>query len=355
MKLLFFNGSLKAGGAERSLSRLLNFLAGEGHEVHLVLRLDIIQFDLHPDIEVHFLTDYKGLNKGHTVLRLRNRLAEKIRTIGPDRVCAYSSLAGVLLSMTFTPGTVVRFDTYPRALYKWKQALFYSFFNLPHLKCIVCLTEDTKSDLRNLLPINDLVVIHNASVSITSSKEMQRQAVHRPTSGPYIAALGRLSGAKAYGDALEAYAKAGVHEHMDFVFIGDGVERDNLEQQARDLGVADHVHFLGHTKEPFPILAGAEFLVHTSVREGFPNVLVEALSLGVPVLATDCKSGPSEIVQQGVNGFLVPVHDVAAIAERMHELATDVKLRAKLSRNAPTTIDRFSEEKIFQQWVEVLS
>ncbi|WP_198661806.1 glycosyltransferase [Lewinella sp. IMCC34183] len=355
MKLLFFNGSLKAGGAERSLSRLLNFLAGEGHEVHLVLRLDIIQFALDPGIHVHFLTNYKGVNKGHTVLKLRKRLKETIDSVRPDRVCAYSSLAGVLLAMTFTSGTIVRFDTYPRALMKWKQALFYSFFNLPHLKCIVCLTEGTKRDLRNLLTVNDLVVIHNASVSIATAREKQQVAAERPTSRPYLAALGRLSAAKAYRDALDAYARAKVYESMDFVFIGDGVERENLEQQATDLGVGDHVHFVGHTTEPFPILGNAEFLVHTSVREGFPNVFVEALSLGVPVLATDCKSGPAEIIQEGVNGFLVPVHDVAAIAERMHELATDDALRTRLAQQAPQTIERFSEEKIFSQWLEVLA
>ena len=354
MKLLFFSGSLKAGGAERSLSRLVNFLVENGHEVHVVLRLDIIMFTLHPDVRVHILENYRGRNKAITTLKLRKRLASKISEIGPDTVCAYSSLAGVLLASTFKANTIVRFDTYPRSLRPWKQALFYTFYNLPHLKHIVCLTEDTKKDLRNVLPINDIVVIYNASVP-TQPKDSMEAAGSLPTDRPYLVSLGRMSRAKRYTDALEAYISGKVYEQLDFVLIGDGVERQRLEAQANAAGVADHVHFLGYQEDPFPVLRNARYLIHTSEREGFPNVFVEALSHNVPVIATDCKSGPSEIITDGENGFLVPVGDIKAIADKMSLLARDEQLRATLAANARMSIHRFSEEVVYQQWLEILT
>ena len=336
------------------MSRLVNFLVEQGHEVHVVLRLNIVKFTLYPGIQIHVLENYQGRNKVLTTLKLRRRLAEKIKEIKPDTVCAYSSLAGVLLASTFNPNTIVRFDTYPKTLRPWKQALFYTFYNLPHLKHIVCLTEDTKNDLQHLLPINDLVVIYNASVSVQPDDQVQ-EAITLPTDRPYLVSLGRMSEAKRYVDALRAYIEGKVYEHLDFVLIGDGVERERLEAQAAAAGVADHVHFVGYLPKPFSILRNAQYLIHTSKREGFPNVFVEALSYNVPVIATNCKSGPSEIITDGENGFLVPVGNIKAIADKMSLLARDEELRTRLASNANRSIHRFSEQKVYQQWVEVLT
>ena len=320
-----------------------------------MLRLDIIMFPLDPSVQIHILENYRGRNKAFTTLRLRKRLAEEIATIRPDRVCAYSSLAGVLLASTFSPGTIVRFDTYPRSLRPWKQAFFYSFFNLPHLKHIVCLTEGTKKDLERLLPVNELVVIYNASVSADPADVESTVSQPLPTDRPYLVSLGRMSRAKRYTDALAAYINAKVYEELDFVLIGDGVERERLEAQAVAAGVAKHVHFVGYQEKPFDILRNARYLIHTSEREGFPNVFVEALSFDVPVIATDCKSGPSEIITDGQNGFLVPVGDIGTIADKMSLLARDEKLRAKLAANARLSINRFSEEEVYRQWLDILT
>ncbi len=355
MKLLFFIGSLKAGGAERAVSRLMNHLVGEGYTVHLVIRKNIIQFDLDDRITIHLLKDYMGRNKAVTVLLLRKRLKEVIRTVQPDAVCSFAALTSVLLASTFTANTIVRFDTYPRDLKTWKQTLFYTFFNLPHVKRVICLTHEAKKDLKGFLPASKIEVIQIPSVSQENVGLVPATFTDLQLKRHYLISIGRLSGGKAYRYALQAYVHGKVYENLDFVVVGDGPMRQSLQEYVVEENIERYVHFLGHVRNPYPILKGAQYLIHTSLREGFGNVLLEALSFDVPIISTNCKSGPSDIIDEGINGFLVPMRDVPAIAEKMQLLATDVDLRNRLSVNAAQSIARFSEDRIYDKWQQLFN
>lgn len=354
MRHLFFMGSLKAGGAERTLSRLSAYLCEEGDEVHIVLRKNIVQFNLHPKVKIHFVGKLRSTSSLGKIRSLRRRLRSIIRTVRPDSVCALTGLSGVILASTGTPNTTVRFSTYPRKLRYWKQSLFYSYFNLPNVNNIVCLTSDMRHDLRHLLSPRRLVVIHNAALPPDPAALSDAEASQGRPMRPYIVSLGRLSFAKAYDVALRAYAKAEAYRKYDYVLIGDGVAEKALKKLAAKLGITNYVHFVGYRSNPYPLVAGADIFLHTSIREGFPNVLVEALSLGVPIVSTNCKTGPSEIIENGVNGYLVPVNDVEAVAERLSFLMHNETVRQELSRNAPQSIERFEEGYIFARWRQVL-
>jgi glycosyltransferase involved in cell wall biosynthesis len=102
--------------------------------------------------------------------------------------------------------------------------------------------------------------------------------------------------------------------------VGDGKCRAELEKQATELGIGDVVRFTGFVENPYPYLAQADLFVHTSRWEGLGIVLVEALALGTPVVATDCPSGPSEVLDHGRLGHLVPVGDAEAIADCMEAI-----------------------------------
>jgi N-acetylgalactosamine-N,N'-diacetylbacillosaminyl-diphospho-undecaprenol 4-alpha-N-acetylgalactosaminyltransferase len=148
----------------------------------------------------------------------------------------------------------------------------------------------------------------------------------------YWLGIGRLVPNKNFAMMLDAFAAAGARG--DLVILGEGPERAALEARARQLGIAKRVRLAGFSANPFPSLARARAYLSTSNAEGFPNALVEALALGVPVAATDCDSGPGEILS-GHNrdkvtactreafGMLVPVGDVAAMAAAIRQLDED--------------------------------
>jgi N-acetylgalactosamine-N,N'-diacetylbacillosaminyl-diphospho-undecaprenol 4-alpha-N-acetylgalactosaminyltransferase len=351
MIYLFTIGSLKVGGAERSVSRLVNHLAGMGSEVHLVLRKDEISFPLHPDVRVHILSGWNKGGKVRKIVQLRNALRRCIKEIDPDVSVGYTSLYSVILAATLVRNVVIRFDVYPLTLKKWKRSLFFTFLNLPNVQRIVCITSDTKTDLAPYFPKKQLEIIHNAALpeeAVVSQNEF---------SWPrrYFVGMARLVRTKGFQLTIQAFADSKAYRTHDFIILGDGGYRDRLQALCHKLGVEEYVHFLGYQKSPFPIIAGADFFVHASYREGFPNVLTEALSHGVPVIATDCKTGPSEIIQEGRNGYLIPVGDVAGLADKIELLCNNQVRLGQLSSYAKSSVSRFSEDIVFSRWEDMLS
>lgn len=147
--------------------------------------------------------------------------------------------------------------------------------------------------------------------------------------GPYAVAVSRLTRSKNLALVLEAFARSG--GDLSLVILGQGNERESLEAQARALGIADRVIMPGFVDNPYPIVARAAYYVSGSNAEGFPNGQVEALALGTPVLATNCASGPSEVLAdkrredvhglfEGDYGMLVPVNDAERLAEGMQAI-----------------------------------
>lgn len=130
-----------------------------------------------------------------------------------------------------------------------------------------------------------------------------------------LLAVGRLIADKDYASQLRALSR--VREELDagLVILGEGPERERLERLVGELGVEEHVRMPGFVGNPFAHMARASLFVLSSVREGLPGVLIQALACGCPVVSTDCRSGPSEILAGGKYGALVPVGDPAALAD----------------------------------------
>ncbi len=143
---------------------------------------------------------------------------------------------------------------------------------------------------------------------------------------------------------------------LDIYGYGNG---DDLERNVRalvvDLGLEEHVHFVGFAKNPADIFAGAAGTVMTSVSEAFPLILLESMSFGTPILSFDTPYGPGEVVRDGENGFLVPVGDIEALAARLIQVTRDAELRRRLRAGAAATPARFSRAEFVRRWVELVS
>lgn len=148
---------------------------------------------------------------------------------------------------------------------------------------------------------------------------------------PYIVSVARLDEIqKDHRTLLRAFAALLQHravaEHL--VIVGNGAYREELQTLALELGIHGRVHFAGHQDNPYPIMARASLLVLSSKYEGMPMVLLEALAIGKAIVATDCPTGPREILDGDKAGALVPVGDVSAMADAMEQLLTDDVSRA---------------------------
>ena len=189
---------------------------------------------------------------------------------------------------------------------------------------IIAVSEGVADDLAAVtqIPRSEIKVLANPVIT----PQLHRMAADEPTDvwffraePPRIVAVGRLTRQKGFDVLLQAFAELSRHRRANLLILGEGPERQNLERQAERLGLRDRVHLPGFDPNPYAYMARADLFVLSSRFEGSPNALKEALALGTPVVATDCRSGPGQILQNGRYGPLVPVEDPQALAEAMEQ------------------------------------
>ncbi|MCH2244480.1 MAG: glycosyltransferase, partial [Crocosphaera sp.] len=134
------------------------------------------------------------------------------------------------------------------------------------------------------------------------------------------------------------------------IILGEGSFRSELECLSQSLDIVNSVHFLGRVKNPYEYLQQADIFVMSSRFEGFPNALCEAMACGLPVISTDCPSGPPEIIRDGIDGILVKNEDIEALAKAMTTLISDEEKRQKLGNAAKEITQRFDLDKIMGMW-----
>ena len=154
-------------------------------------------------------------------------------------------------------------------------------------------------------------------------------------SGSRIVTVGSFKAQKNHKLLLNAFARINL-PNSRLMFVGDGKERESLLSTANELGINEKIILTGFCLDPTPFYKTADLFVLSSDYEGFGNVIIEALACGIPVVSTDCPSGPAEILDNGRFGLLVPTKDVSALAN-----AIKVQLNSKVNRN--TLMNRASE------------
>jgi glycosyltransferase involved in cell wall biosynthesis len=164
-----------------------------------------------------------------------------------------------------------------------------------------------------------------------------------------VLSVGRLSKQKDFGTLLRAFARVREDRPARLVILGDGPERSMLESLISELGLDEVAALPGWVANPYPWMAHAGVYVLSSRWEGLPSVLIEALYCGVPIVATDCLSGPREILEGGEHGLLVAVGDVDALARGIESaLAGDVPPPAAASWRP------YEQESVVRSYLDVL-
>jgi glycosyltransferase involved in cell wall biosynthesis len=170
-----------------------------------------------------------------------------------------------------------------------------------------------------------------------------------------IVAMGRFSQEKRFDMLLKAFGRLREkHPRWSLTILGDGPLRPMLERLRSELRLEDRVHMPGHIRDTYSYLDRASLFVLCSEFEGFPNALCEAMACGLPVIATDCPSGPREIIRHGMDGILVPPDNEDELVSAMDRLMADRAERQRLGVRAVDVTQRFSVERVMKMWDDVL-
>lgn len=302
-----------------------NGLSRRGHEVHLILaRAHGPYLDLLSDA-VRVI----DLGSGG-VARAVPALIRYLRAQRPSALLSTLSHANVAvivagaLAHTSTPIYVrepstpsqIRSRTFDlRSRFtEWVKGVLYRFAD-----GVVAVSEGAAADIESFLKIQAERVhtVHNPVVD-DSIAEQALAPLSEPWFAdgepPVVLGVGRLEPEKDYPTLMRAVAEVRRQRPLRLVILGEGGERKALEALAGELGIAEHVKLPGFVDNPFRYMARASLFVLSSVREGLPGALIQAMACGTPVVATDCPSGPAEILEGGRYGELVPMRDAGAMA-----------------------------------------
>jgi len=349
--------SLGGGGAERICTLMAGGLAGRGYPVS-ILTLDRSVEDAYaPDPAVERIA--LDLGEGSTGLvsamannlRRIRRLREAFRERKPGLVISFIDEVNILAVLAASPlrlpvaatqrADPSMYDTGP----VWSRLRRYAY---PRAARVVSISEGV-DQFFSWIPEERREVIHNPLAP--EAIEAARQPPPPPPERDYLVAMGRLVDQKGFDLLLQAFAPiAEKYPGIDLKILGEGENRAALEKQRSELGLDGRVFLPGRIADPFPVLRAATLFVLSSRYEGFGNVLTEAMVCGLPVVAADCPSGPSEIVRNGEDGILVPPENPGALTDAMDRLLAQEDERIRLGAAAAAAALRFSLDGHLDRW-----
>lgn len=375
-RLLIFINTLQTGGAERVVSLLLNHLKND-FEIHLALYSNIIDYTIPPEIQVLDLKQPLIQNKIIRFLKLP-RISWKVyrycikNNINTSVAFLYRPcyINAIMKSVWRYKGNVIMCEgTHQTTMQESHSAIYRMFskfmvmYSYKRADLILANSYAIQTDLEEKFEIKTPVrVIYNpldlhfikTHAAVEPGFVFEKGIFHFITVGNLRKEKNQLLAIQAFFILKNLPCK--------LLVVGAGVMEEVLKQKVKDLGMMEKIIFLGFDKNPFKYVSRSDCFVLSSDVEGFPNVLIEALACGRPIISTDCSSGPRELLapdtdlhhravtnyEIGDYGILTPVKDVISLANAMKKMMDDEPLRKSFSSKAAKRAEQFDVDEIKQ-------
>lgn len=354
--ICFVIHSLQVGGMERVMSEIVNyFVKTKKHQVHLILygiKREIF-YEVNETVIIHkpkfeFDNSKRLLSTLKTVRFLRNTIKE----IDPISVLSFGERWNnlVLLSLLGTPIPIYVSDrAQPDKPLGFKDD-FLRRKLYPRAKGIIAQTSQAKSFYESFLA-------NHPKIRVIGNPINQQAIVNTPRE-KIVLTVGRLIETKHHDELIKLFVKINKLDWKLIIVGGDALNQDNkqkLEELVKSLNAQDRIILTGSQQDVASYYKRSAVFAFTSSSEGFPNVVGEALSFGLPVVSFDCIAGPSDMIQEGENGYLIELFDYKEFTSKLSLLMEDAVLREKMSSFAPTSILKFDKNQIGQEYFEFIT
>ncbi|MDB2682718.1 glycosyltransferase [Alphaproteobacteria bacterium] len=353
LKIALFLPALNDGGAERVFVNLANGFTQKGHAVNLILIKNQGPY------KAQAPHDITTTEIGRSPLKLANHL----RRAKPDilisalpaanlmaiAACAISKTKLIITEHAFfsvyddlakSPKTKLR-NAAMKHLYKGADQ-------------IMAVSQGAAEDLARAcnIPTEKIKVIPNP-IDLEAIKDRAGQPTNHPwfknKQAPVILSAGRLSPPKDFKTLIYAFKKIQEDTEIKLIIIGEGVQRNDLQNLINNLNLQDRIDMPGFQSNPFNFMAAGDLFVLSSLKEGFGNVIIESLACGTPVIATNCPGGPAEILENGKWGTLVPPQNIEALAQAMEK-----GLETPPTINLQSRAADFAQDKIIDNYLQMI-
>lgn len=365
-KLLIVRSAMGQGGADRITLTLLSNLNRDHYQISLLLMRRTGEFLSLVPKDITIL----GPQSSNLWLFLPH-LIRSVKRVKPDVVFSIDGGTNVpagiaaflwpfrkwrlILSernILFPPGK----SKIKRALLVFSKLVFYRFAD-----CLTAVSEGVQDDMHQKLWIdrNKILIVDNPIIDdnlhALAQVPVEHEWLSHPRTIPVIVHAGRFVYQKDHITLLQAFAYLKKRISVRLILLGDGPLHDAIANKIEELNLSDSVQMLGFDVNPFKYFAQCDLFVLSSVHEGMPGVLIQAMACGAPVVSTDCPSGPNEVITHHLNnGLLVPIRDPRALSDAMYSILADANLSATFRKNGPESVKKFAIQTAIKSYVKAI-
>lgn len=356
LKIALVGDMLSRGGAEKVQARLSFYFESQGIEVHHIIVRDEVTYDFTGVLfnmgklkneSNDFLNKYKRLKALRKYLK-ENQFDFIIDFRVKNKFLQEYIIANWIYKSPFIM-SIRSFDTN----YYFPENDFLASRIYNKAWGFITVSKALEAEIKTRFKYQNVKTIYNPIVT----EEMKTLAEAKPAPDyKYFLGIGRMENTiKQFDQMIASFHASEARTHgFKLLLIGEGIFKGQLERQARDLDVENEVVFISQTDNPFPYFKNAYATLLTSKNEGFPNVIIESLAVGTPVISYDCESGPSEIITHQHNGLLVKNQSQEDFVIALNKLISDKELYKTCKLNASKSVHNLELEVIGAQWLEFM-
>ncbi|MBQ2901203.1 MAG: glycosyltransferase family 4 protein [Agathobacter sp.] len=349
MKIFFYINVLGGGGAERVVANLANQLAVVNHDVTVVTSYLIEnEYTLNKGVKRYQLEN-EQYQDGFLQRNIRRvwRLRKLLKRENPDILISFMAepnYRAIIASLGLRTKTLISVRNDPNREYAGKIGNLLGRYLLPLADGCVFQTEDAK----NWFPLK---LQNKSKIIFNAVREDFYHVKRNPVKGT-IVTCGRLNEQKNHKMLIQAFEIiAQKFEDVNLHIYGEGNLRNELTEFIQSKGLEERVILKGATSDVEGVLASADIFVMSSDYEGMPNALMEALTVGVPCISTDCPcGGPRMLIKNGENGLLVPVGDSIEMADGIERILVNKEMKNRFGQNARESASLYHSDRVFREW-----
>ena len=353
-KIAIVSASLGVGGAERFAGLLSLMLQNLGYEVHHIIILDYVDYEYKGtlvNLGKLFAQEkgiFRAIKKGKYIA---NYLSDNdIQTVIDNR--SRPTVIRELVTKWIYGNRKVFYFFHSSNLEMYlTNSVFWAKYIFGNATKLICVSKPIEEKLQQKYQLTNTKTIYNP---IVFPEKIHEKPINSPEK--YILFFGRLEEEiKNFSLLLHAFSKSKIYENeIKLLIIGDGSSKDFIVEKIKALQLENQVQILSFQPDILPYIQHAKCTILTSHFEGFPMSIIESLAAGTPVISVDCETGPKEIIQNNVNGLLVPNYDEKALAEAIKTMTDDEKLYQTCRKNAKKSVEHLSLTTIAKQWKNLL-
>jgi GalNAc-alpha-(1->4)-GalNAc-alpha-(1->3)-diNAcBac-PP-undecaprenol alpha-1,4-N-acetyl-D-galactosaminyltransferase len=358
-KICLIAPSLQMGGIERAMSTLANHFSDRNHEVYFITILALTPFFKLND-NVHYIVPPYHFERKKNLFKyikyyiniffpFKGYLSQTIKTINPDTIMCFGDIFPQLCMISLL-GIKVPFYLSNRS----SPQISYKYYIEIIRKIVYVIKKPTGVIAQTIAAYERKrrILGEKANIKVIPNP-VRKIHIYDIEKNNWIVSIGRLHHEKGFDRLIEAFALVDAPT-WKLVIAGTGKHEKPIKQKSIDMGISDRVIFLGKVDNIDQLLSQSKIFVLPSYGEGFPNALCEAMVAGVPSISFNIIAGPSDIIEDGINGYLITDGDIEGMSKKIQYLINNKSERERIGTNSKAIVDKYSVEKIGDQYLEFI-